>query len=139
MKVIAYTRISTDTQDLEKQKHLLLDYAQKHQLLIDAFIEVAVSSRQSQQERKIDVLLDTLGSGDLLLVAELSRLGRNMLETLNIIRALSDQEVKLVFVRQPELSTTAAHAKLLFDAHQTGPGRSQGQRGQTRSSERKQE
>ena len=97
MKVVAYTRISTDEQDLEKQKHLLLGYAQQHELLIDQFIEVAVSSRESQQQRKIDLLLDILGAGDLLLVAELSRLGRNMLETLNIINQLgkADQPNRL--------------------------------------------
>ena len=114
MKVIAYTRISTDQQDLDKQKHLLLDYAQRQGWLIDEFIEVAVSSRQHASKRKIDVLSEKLGEGDVLLVAELSRLGRNMLETLNIINALSEKGVKLVFVRQPELSTTATHAKLLL-------------------------
>jgi DNA invertase Pin-like site-specific DNA recombinase len=49
-----------------------------------------------------------------LLVAELSRLGRNMLETLNLIEQLSQQGVKLVFVRQPELSTVGEHSKLLL-------------------------
>jgi len=44
MNVIAYTRISTDQQDLAKQKHLLLAYAQQQGWLIDEFIEVAVSS-----------------------------------------------------------------------------------------------
>jgi DNA invertase Pin-like site-specific DNA recombinase len=47
-------------------------------------------------------------------LAELSRLGRDMLETLNIIQALSDQGIKLIFVRQPELSTVGGHAKLLL-------------------------
>ena len=54
MKVIAYTRISTDHQDLEKQKHLLLDYAHKQGWLIDEFIEVAASSKKSTKKRKID-------------------------------------------------------------------------------------
>lgn len=114
MKVIAHTRISTDQQDLEKQKHLLLDYAQKQGWLIDEFIEVAVSSKKSPRKRKIDELLEKLTQGDVLLVAELSRLGRNMLETLNIINTLSEKGIRLVFVRQPELSTTATHAKLLL-------------------------
>jgi DNA invertase Pin-like site-specific DNA recombinase len=48
------------------------------------------------------------------MVAELSRLGRNMLETLNIIHALVENGVRLVFVRQPELSTTGPHTKLLL-------------------------
>lgn len=75
---------------------------------------MAVSSRRNIQERKIDQLLEKLNVGDLLLVAELSRLGRNMLETLNIINTLSEKKIKIVFVRQPELSTTATHTKLLL-------------------------
>ena len=114
MKVIAYTRISTDQQDLEKQKHLLLGYAQKKGWLIDEFIEVAISATKNTKRRKIDELLEKLKKGDALLVAELSRLGRNMLGTLNIINTLSEKGIKIVFVRQPELSTTTTHTKLLL-------------------------
>ena len=85
MTVIGYIRVSTDKQDLEKQRHLLLDYAQTHKLLINEFINVEVSSRKNPQERRIDELRSKLRQGDMLLVTELSRLGRNMLETLNII------------------------------------------------------
>lgn len=114
MTVIGYVRVSTDRQDLEKQKHLLLQYAQAHQLLIDEFIHAEVSSRRSREERKIDELLAKLQAGDTLLVAELSRLGRNMLQTLNLINDLVTKDVNIVFVRQPELSTTGPHTKLLL-------------------------
>jgi DNA invertase Pin-like site-specific DNA recombinase len=114
MKVIGYIRVSTDKQDADKQQHLLLEYAQQHKLLIDEFITVEISSRKNTKERRIDELKAKLQPGDMLLVAELSRLGRNMLETLNIINELSQNEVKLVFVRQPELSTTGPHTKLLL-------------------------
>lgn len=114
MTVIGYTRVSTDKQDLEKQKHLLLDYAQTHQMLIQAFVGVEVSSSRDTRERKIDELLSRLQKGDTLLVAELSRLGRNMLQTLNIINDLSEKGVSIVFIRQPELSTTGPHTKLLL-------------------------
>lgn len=114
MKTIAYCRISTSQQDLEKQKHLLLNFAQQNQWLIHEFIEVEVSSQKSQQHRKIDILLEKLSKGDRLLVAELSRLGRNMLETLNIINTLTKKEIQIVFVRQPELSTDNHHSKLLL-------------------------
>lgn len=114
MKTIAYIRVSTDQQDLNKQRHLLLEYAQKNQWLIHEFIEAEVSSQKSQTQRKIDVLLEKLESGDRLLVAELSRLGRNMLETLNIINTLTEKQIDVVFVRQPELSTNSSHSKLLL-------------------------
>jgi DNA-3-methyladenine glycosylase I len=73
-----------------------------------------VSSRKTPQERRIDELSDLLTTGDQLLVAELSRLGRNMLETLNIITALNERGIRITFVRQPELSTTGTHGKLLL-------------------------
>ena len=114
MKVIAYSRISTDKQDLEKQKHLIYEYAAKNRILIDDFIEVEASSIKNSKIRKIDELLEKLKKGDTLLVAELSRLGRNMLETLNIINTLSENGIKIIFIRQPELSTTGSHGKLLF-------------------------
>jgi len=114
MNVIGYIRVSTDQQDLEKQRHLLLQYAHTHQYLIQEFIETQMSSQKDKKARKIDELLAKLKKGDLLLVAELSRLGRNMLETLNIIQTLSDKGIQIVFVRQPELSTVGSHAKLLL-------------------------
>ena len=114
MNVIGYIRVSTDTQDLEKQRHLLLEYAQRHQLLIGEFINVEVSSRKDTKERRIDELLAKLDDGDTLIVAELSRLGRNMLETLNIINRLGELGVRIIFVRQPELSTLGSHTKLLL-------------------------
>jgi DNA invertase Pin-like site-specific DNA recombinase len=113
-KIIGYIRISTDKQDLDKQRHLLLEYARKHHLFIDEFIEVEVSSRQDAGERRIDKLQSKLQAGDILLVAELSRLGREMLQVLNIINDLSENGVKIIFVRQPELSTTGSYGKLLL-------------------------
>jgi DNA invertase Pin-like site-specific DNA recombinase len=114
MTTIGYIRVSTDQQDLEKQRHLLLEYSQQHKLLIDEFIEIEISSRKNQRERRITELMDKLNNGDLLLVAELSRLGRNMLETLVIINDLTQKGVKIVFIRQPELSTTGSHTQLLL-------------------------
>ena len=114
MTIIGYIRVSTEQQDLDKQRHLLLDYAHQQQLQIDEFIEIEISSRKNQRERRITELLERLQSGDLLLVAELSRLGRNMLETLNLINTLHEKDVQISFIRQPELSTTASHAQLLL-------------------------
>lgn len=113
-KIIGYIRISTDKQDLDKQRHLLLEYAQKERLVIDEFIEVEVSSRQDVGERRIDELQSKLQKEDVLLVAELSRLGREMLQVLNIINDLSAKGVKITFIRQPELSTTGSYGKLLL-------------------------
>ena len=113
-KNIGYIRVSTDTQNLNQQKHSILQYAQKHKILIDDFVEVQTSLRSDNKQRKIDELISKLNNGDNLIVTELSRLGRNMLETLNLIDALNNNGINLMFVNQPELSTSLANAKLLF-------------------------
>ena len=114
MTTIGYIRVSKDDQDVDKQRHLLLEYSQKHKILIDRFIDVEISSRKSQDARRISEVKEILQSGDLLLVAELSRLGRNMLETLNLINDFTQKGVQIIFVRQPELSTAGSQAKLLM-------------------------
>ncbi len=112
--MIGYTRVSSDKQDLQKQEHLLLKYAQEQDLRISDFIHVEISSRKDTKERRIDELLDWLDDGDVLLVAELSRLGRNMFEVIDIINQLGENGVEVIFVRQPELSTAGPHRKLLL-------------------------
>ena len=73
-----------------------------------------MSTRKSLRERKIEELFSLLSDGDTVILAELSRLGRNMVETLELINKVTKMRVKLIFVRQPELSTTDSHAKLLL-------------------------
>jgi DNA invertase Pin-like site-specific DNA recombinase len=96
------------------QEHLLLKYAQQQDLQINDFIPVEISSLRGTKERRIDELLDWLDDGDFLLVAELSRLGRNMFEVIDIINQLGENGVEVIFLRQPELSTTGPHRKLLL-------------------------
>ena len=114
MRAIGYIRVSTDKQDLGKQRHLLLEYAQQKQWVIQESIDAEVSSSRDIKERKIDKLRSKLQKGDILLVAELGRPGRNMLETLNVINELGESRINIIFARQPELSTAGPHTKLLL-------------------------
>ena len=59
---------------LSKQKHLLLEYAQSHKMMVDQMIEVETSSMKDLKVRKIDLLLDRLAAGDTPLDAVLSAL-----------------------------------------------------------------
>lgn len=83
-------------------------------MLIDEFIEVEISSQKTKKERKIEMLTSKLHKGDILIATELSRIGRNMPETLNIMNELSEKGIRLIFVCQPELSTLGPHGKLLL-------------------------
>ena len=117
-KYYAYIRVSTDKQTLENQKHKILEFAFNKKIQIEDFIEVEVSSRKNQKERLIEDLFLKLKENDTLVVTELSRLGRNMLEILNLIEKFNSKNIKLIFINQPELSTdNSALSNLLISIY----------------------
>ena len=79
-QTIAYLRVSTTDQDLEKNKADILHLANEKGLGQVKWVEETVSGRVSWRKRAIANVLDELHTGDNLLVSELSRLGRSMLE-----------------------------------------------------------
>lgn len=100
-KIIAYLRISTDEQNLQSQKLELHEYAHKNDFKIDDFIEAEISSRKTPKERKINFLLDDkLKSGDLLIVSELSRLGRSVGQVIQIIDNLIKKQIRFIAVKE---------------------------------------
>jgi|LGVC01.1.fsa_nt_gb DNA invertase Pin-like site-specific DNA recombinase len=99
-QIIAYLRISTREQDLNSQKLELHEYARRNDIKINEFVEIEISSRKSIQARKIDELLENLQAGDLLLVSELSRLGRSVSQIIRIVDNLIKKQVRLVAVRE---------------------------------------
>ena len=99
-RVISYLRVSTSKQDVESQEYELLRYAQQHNLHIDDWYRLEMSSRKSMADRKIDDLLSQLSEGDTLLVAELSRLGRSLSQIVFIIDALIAKGVIFIAVKQ---------------------------------------
>ncbi len=99
MKTYAYIRVSTDKQDLENQKFVILQYANNKKLGNVEFIEEAVSGRISWKNRKLKDLIDNLQTGDSLIVAELSRLGRSMLEIMELLSILLRKGVNVYVVK----------------------------------------
>ena len=77
-KTIGYLRVSTFSQELEKNKADILALANNFDLGKVAFVEEVVSGKVSWRKRKIAEILDDLKVGDSIIVSELSRLGRSM-------------------------------------------------------------
>lgn len=99
-KIVAYLRASTDKQDLNHQKLELLEYARKKSLSIDEFVEITISSRKTNKQRRIDELLEKLIKSDTLMVTELSRLGRSTSEVLTLVNALAQRNVRVIILKQ---------------------------------------
>ena len=82
---ISYLRVSSEEQCLEKNKFEILRFANEQALGKVHFIEEKVSGKTPWRHRKLAGILDELAAGDHLIVSELSRLGRSMLECMEVL------------------------------------------------------
>lgn len=94
MSIYGYLRVSTNKQDTEKNKEDILRFAKSHELGKVVFVEEIISGKKSVDGRKLGGLIDKLGADDVLLVPELSRLSRNMLSILEVVRDLTEKKVR---------------------------------------------
>lgn len=85
MSVIGYIRVSSAKQTVEHQRHEIEQFAKQNNIKIDTWVEETISSRQPLHKRKLGQLLNNLQSNDILIAAEISRLGRSMLEVMRIL------------------------------------------------------
>lgn len=100
MRTVAYVRVSTGGQDLNSQRLAILDYAHRQGLTVDAFVEAHTSSRRPPGARGLDTLLEQLQPGNVLLVSELSRLGRSVGQIIQFVDRLIQQGVRLIAIKE---------------------------------------
>ncbi len=100
MTVWGYVRVSNDDQTNDNQKVAILDYANKNNLTVSNWIETTVSSIKSKKERKNNELLENVRKNDLLIVSELSRLGRSVGQIAMIINELIETGVKVICLKE---------------------------------------
>ena len=98
-KTYAYLRVSTDEQDTDKNKADILKFANDRDFGRVHFVEEKVSGKKSWKERKIKNIIDELGDGDRLIVPELSRLGRSMLEIMEIMAVAKEKGISVYDIK----------------------------------------
>jgi DNA invertase Pin-like site-specific DNA recombinase len=96
---IAYLRVSTVDQDTEKNKADILKFANSKRFGHVDFVEEKVSGAKPWKQRKIKEVIDELGEGDRLIVPELSRLGRSMLEIMEIMAVAKEKGIAVYDVK----------------------------------------
>lgn len=98
--IYAYLRVSSDKQTVDNQRYEILKYADSKKLSIDQWIEETVSGTKKAEHRKLGPSLKRMQSADLLIVSELSRLGRNLMEVMSILHTCMEKEVKVFTVKE---------------------------------------
>lgn len=88
--IVAYERISKSTEKLENQRVVIDAYARENNLKIDQYISEIISSTKDITDRKLNALLKRIKRDkiELIIVSELSRLGRSLYEVMGTINTI---------------------------------------------------
>lgn len=98
-RTVAYLRVSTQDQDTDKNEMDVLKFANDKAFGTVQFISEKISGTKPWKERKVKQVIDELGDGDRLIVPELSRLGRSMVDIMSCIAAAKDKGILIYDIK----------------------------------------
>ena len=114
--IYAYMRVSTPQQTIDNQHYALLKFADQHGLRIDTWITETSSGAKAYTERVLGQLVLQLRAQDTLLVAEISRLGRRLIDIVQMFYLLMDKQVSVISVKEGLEMGDTLNAKVGFFA-----------------------
>ena len=104
---IGYARVSTLDQNLDRQRDQLRQDGCER-----IYEEKASGARSDRPE--LERMLDALREGDVVVIAELSRLSRSVRDLFNIVGRIDGIGAQIKSLKEPWLDTTTPHGRLLF-------------------------
>lgn len=90
-----YIRVSSDKQTVENQRFEINRFCTQNEMAIDGWIEETISGTKSYSKRALGKLLDKVQKDDLIICAELSRLGRNLFMIMEILNVCMSKECRV--------------------------------------------
>ena len=97
---IGYIRVSTVKQNQSHQEAEIKEYAHKHGMTIDKWVEETISSRKALKHRKLGQLLDNLEENSVIIACEISRLGRSLLEVMGILEKCLAKNCQVITIKE---------------------------------------
>ena len=101
MAIYGYTRTSTREQHLDRGIHEIQNFCREQKMeLVNIFTDQQ-TGKNFNRPRYTVLIEDVLREGDILIVTELDRLGRNKKDTMEQIRLLQDMGIRLMVLELP--------------------------------------
>lgn len=90
-----YIRVSSDKQTVENQRFEIEKFCKRNGVVINFWIEETISGTKDIEQRKLGTLLKKMKKDDILLCAEISRLGRNLLMIMSILHHCMKKDIQV--------------------------------------------
>ena len=117
IRAVLYARVSTDKQSTDLQLRELRQVAERHGwIVVDEFVDRGVSGAKGAKDRpKLAALLKGLARKDFDLVASWSvdRLGRSLIDLVNLLQEMHSQGVDL-YLHQQGINTRTPAGKAMY-------------------------
>jgi len=93
--IYGYIRVSSDKQTVENQRFEINNFCKRENIVIDGWIEETISGTKAYNKRELGKLLNKVKKDDLIICAELSRLGRNLFMIMEILNICMTKECRV--------------------------------------------
>ncbi len=93
--IYGYIRVSSDKQTVENQRFEINNFCARQNMKIDGWIEETISGTKAYAKRELGKLLKKVQKDDLIICAELSRLGRSLFMIMEILSLCMKKECKV--------------------------------------------
>ena len=93
--IYGYIRVSSDKQTVENQRFEINKFCEKEKMKVDGWIDETISGTKAYDKRQLGSLLKRIQKGDIIICAELSRLGRNLFMIMEILNICMTKECKV--------------------------------------------
>jgi DNA invertase Pin-like site-specific DNA recombinase len=114
MRAAIYCRVSTTDQSCQRQERELKAYAKRLGCkVVGVFSETASGAKDDRIERKRVMALAQAREIDAILVSELTRWGRSMIDLVQTLQALQTWKVSILAMNGLQFDLTTPHGKLI--------------------------
>lgn len=93
--IYGYIRVSSDKQTVENQRFEINNFCKRQGIQVEGWISETISGTKSYSKRALGKLLRHIKKDDLIICAELSRLGRNLFMIMEILNICMSKECRV--------------------------------------------
>jgi len=105
--VFGYARVSTQEQSLDRQLDILKNSG------VEEIIKEKITGTKADRP-ELNRLLDKLRKGDIVLITDLTRLGRSTKDLFNLVEQIEKKGANIKSLKESWLDTTTPQGKLMF-------------------------
>ena len=120
MQIYGYHRTSTKEQHLDRGIQEIERYCNEHEMALTNIFTDQETGKNFNRPRYTVLVEDVLRPGDILIVTELDRLGRNKYDTMQQIQRIKNMGVRLMVLELPTTLMDLSGALCFYGAGRAG-------------------